>query len=149
MSAITISLNDSQLEIVIRAAELLAEEKCQEFLENVAAVLRVHGEINDDDVSAAVKVALRGLLHNSAVWKEWSRNSLPPHQDGQGFDVHLTRPPAALTSWRPWHLLPTWSKKLRKWATQVFVASPPYSEATEIPVDTKNGHFDRKLIAAE
>lgn len=144
-----IGLSDSQLEIIMRTAEPLAEKKCQEFLERVAAVLQVHGQINDDDVSAAVKVALRDLIHNSAVWKEWSRNSLPPHQDGQGFDVLLARPPAGLTTWRAWHLLPTWSKKLRKWATQVFVASPPYSEATEIPVDTKNDHFDRKLIAAE
>jgi hypothetical protein len=119
-----IGLSDNQLEIIMRAAEPLAEEKCQEFLERVAAVLQVHGQINDDDVSAAVKVALRGLVHNSAVWKEWSRNSLPPHQDGQGFDVLLTGPPAALTTWRAWHLLPAWSKKLRKWATQVFVASP-------------------------
>ncbi len=108
-----IRLSDSQLEIIMSTAELLAEETCQEFLERVAAVLQVHGQINDDDVSAAVKLALRGLIHNSAVWKEWSRNSLPPHQDGQGFDVPLAGPPAALTTWRAWRLLPAWSTKLR------------------------------------
>ena len=32
-----------------------------------------------------------------------------------------------------------------KWATQVFATSSPYSQATKIPVDTKNDHFDRKL----
>jgi hypothetical protein len=44
----------------------------------VAAVLQERGQISDDDVSAAVQLALRGLIHNSAVWKEWSRNSFPP-----------------------------------------------------------------------
>jgi hypothetical protein len=73
-----IGLSDSQLEIIMDMAEPLAEEKCQEFLERVAAVLQVRGQINDDDVSAAVQLALRGLIHNSAVWKEWSRNSFPP-----------------------------------------------------------------------
>jgi hypothetical protein len=102
-----IRLSDSQLEIIMSTAELLAEETCQEFLERMAAVLQEqHGQINDDDVSAAVKLALRGLIHNSAVWKDWSRNSLPPHQEGQSFDAPLAGPPAALTTWRAWRLLP-------------------------------------------
>ena len=66
MSAIMIGLSDSQLEIIIPTAEPLAEKKCQEFLERVAeavaAVLQVRGQINDDDVSIAVKLALRDLI---------------------------------------------------------------------------------------
>ena len=140
-----IGLSDSQLEIVMRTAEPLAEESCQEFLERVAAavaaVLNVRGQINDDDVSAAVQLALRGLINNSAVWKNWNPNSLSTRQDGQ-FDA----PPAALTTWR---LLEACRKKLRKWATQLFATSSRYSQASEIPVDRKNDHFDRKLIGAE
>ena len=68
-----IGLSDGQLEIVMRTAEPLAEESCQEFLERVAAalaaVVNVRGQITDDDVSAAVQLALRGLINNSAVWK--------------------------------------------------------------------------------
>jgi len=144
-----IGLSDNQLEIIMSTAEPLADETCQEFLGRVAAALQVRGQINDDDVSAAVRLALRGVIHNSAVWKNWRyRNSLPPRQDGQ-FDARLAGLPAGLTTWRAWRLLPAWSKKLRKWATRVFAASPGYSEATEIPVYTKDDHFDRKLIAAE
>jgi hypothetical protein len=68
-----VGLSDSQLEIILSAAEPLPDGNCQEFLEKVAAVLRTCGQINDDDVSAAVKQALRVLIHSSAVWKEWWR----------------------------------------------------------------------------
>jgi hypothetical protein len=101
-----IGLSNSRLEIIISTAEPLAEEKCQEFLERGAALLQVRGQINDHDVSAAVKLALCGLIHNSAVWKDWSQNSLPLHQDEQGFEAPLAGPPAALTTWRAWRLLP-------------------------------------------
>ena len=140
-----IGLSDSQLEIVMRTAEPLAEESCQEFLERVAAavaaVLNVRSQINDDDVSAAAQLALRGLINNSAVWKNRNSNSLSTGQDGQ-FDA----PPAALTTWR---LLEACRKKLRKWTTQVFATSSRYSQASKIPVDRKNDHFDRKVIGAE
>ena len=140
-----IGLSDSQLEIVMRTAEPLAEESCQEFLERVAAavaaVLNVRGQITNDDVSAAVQLALRGLINNSAVWKNRNSNSLSTGQDGQ-FDA----PPAALTTWR---LLGVCCKNLRTWATQVFATSSRYSRASEIPVDRKNDHIDRKLIGAE
>ncbi len=67
-----IGLSDGQLEIVMRTAEPLAEESCQEFLERVAAavaaVVNVRGQITDDDVSAAVQLALRGLINNSGGW---------------------------------------------------------------------------------
>ncbi len=122
-----IGLSDNQLEIIMRTAEPLAEEKCQEFLERVAAavaaVLQVRGQINDDDVSAAVQLALRAIIHNSAVWKEWNRNSPPTRRNGQEFDAPLAGPPDRLTTRRASRLLPAWSTKLRKWAAQVFAAS--------------------------
>jgi hypothetical protein len=104
----------------------------------VTAVLNVRGQITDDDVSAAVQLALRGLINNSAVWKNRNPTSL---QDRQ-FDA----PSAALTTWR---LLGACCEKLRKWAAQVFATSSRYSRTSEIPVDRKNDHFDRKLIKAE
>ena len=87
-----IGLSDSQLEIIMSTAEPLAEGKCQEFLERVAeavgAVVQVRGQINDDDVSIAVQLALRALITNSEVWKEWKRiRSLRP-----GTDRISTRP---------------------------------------------------------
>ena len=66
-----IGLSDSQIEIILKMAEPLAEDKCQDFLERVAACLQACGQISDDDVSVAVKEALRALIHSSAVWKEW------------------------------------------------------------------------------
>jgi hypothetical protein len=73
-----IGLSDSQIEIILGTAEPLPDDKCQDFLERVAAVLQTHSQINDDDVSVAVKQALRALVHSSAAWKEWrSQNSLP------------------------------------------------------------------------
>jgi hypothetical protein len=66
-----ISLSDNQLEVIMCTAEPLPEEKCQEFLERVAAavavVLEMRGQINDADVSVAVQLALRGLIHNWAA----------------------------------------------------------------------------------
>jgi hypothetical protein len=82
-----IGLSDNQLEVIMRAAEPLPEENCQEFLHKVAADLQVRGQINDDDVAAAVQLALGALIHNSAAWKKWNQNSLPTRQDGQGFDT--------------------------------------------------------------
>ena len=82
-----IGLSDKQLEVIMCAAEPLPEEKCQEFLQNVAAVLQVRGQINDDDVAAAVQLSMGALIHNSAAWKNWNQNSLPTRQDGQRFDV--------------------------------------------------------------
>jgi hypothetical protein len=110
-----IGLSDNQLEIVMSTAEPMGDETCQEFLERmaaaVAAVLQVRGQINDDDVSAAVRVALRGVIHNSVAWKNLNLT----RQDGQ-FDARLAGPPAASTTWRVWRLLPAWPKKIRKWA---------------------------------
>ena len=111
-----IGLSDSQLEIIMSTAEPLAEGKCQEFLERVAeavgAVVQVRGQINDDDVSIAVRLALRALITNSEVWKEWKRNSLPTPRNGQDFDAPLVGSHRALTMWRVWRLFPSWSTKL-------------------------------------
>ena len=113
-----IGLSDNQLEIIMSEAEPLSDETCQEFLERtaaaVAAVLQVRGQINDDEVSAAVRLALRGLIENSAAWKNWNAT----RQDAQ-FDARLDAP----GTWHARRLLP-WSTKLRKWATQIFAASP-------------------------
>src|SRR3974390_490502 len=49
-----IGLTANQLEVIMRTAEPLAEEKCQEVLQRVAAILPGGGQINDDDVSVAV-----------------------------------------------------------------------------------------------
>ena len=65
-----LGLSDNQLEVIMRTAELLAEEKCQEFLQRVAAILPVRGQINDNDVSVAVHRALGDMFRNLAVWKE-------------------------------------------------------------------------------
>ena len=90
-----IGLSDSQLEIITSTAEPLAEEKCQEFLERVAeaiaALREMGGQINDDDVSIAVRLALRGLIKNSAAGKEWNRNSLATRQNGKDTRPHRAR----------------------------------------------------------
>jgi len=108
-----IGLSEDQLEIIMSTAEPLAEENCQQFLERVAALLQVRGQINDDDVAAAVHLALRALIHNSVVWKEW--NSLTPRQNGQAFDEPLAGPHSNLEPRRTWR--PARSTKLSLFAT--------------------------------
>jgi len=72
-----ISLSDNQLEVVMQVAAELSEEKCQEFLERVAAAvtvdLQMRGQINDADVALAVQLALRGLTQNSALSQNRNR----------------------------------------------------------------------------
>jgi hypothetical protein len=108
-----IELSDSQLEVIMENAEALAEDKCQAFLARVAAVLQERDQIIDDDVSAAVQLALRDLIHNSAVWKDWRRTSLPSLEGRQEFDSQPSGPPAASTTWRAWRSLPVWCMNLR------------------------------------
>ena len=67
-----LGLSDNQLEVIMRTAEPLAEEKCQEFLQRVAAILPLHGQINDNDVSVAVHRALGEMIRNLPVGKEWN-----------------------------------------------------------------------------
>ena len=78
-----IGLSDNQLEVIMRTAEPLAHEKCQEFLQKVAAVLPMRGQINDHDVSVAVNLALRATFPDSAVWKEPPTRQDVQVQDGQ------------------------------------------------------------------
>jgi hypothetical protein len=119
-----IALSDTQLEVIMRAAAPLPEEICQEFLERVAAVLKVcRGQINDYDVAVAVDFALGTLIRNSTAWKNWNR--LPKRQNGWGFDAALAGPLAVLTTWRAWHLLLAWRAKLQKCATQGFRGIAP------------------------
>ena len=59
-----LGLSDNQLEVIMRTAELLAEEKCQEFLQRVAVILAVRGQFNDNDVSVAVHRALGDMIRN-------------------------------------------------------------------------------------
>ena len=47
----------------------------------------------------------------------------------------------------PWESRKTWYRT--KQFVPVPMASASNSEATETPVDTKDDHFDRKLVAAE
>jgi hypothetical protein len=72
-----ISLSDNQLEVVMHVAAALSEEKCQEFLERVAAAvavdLQMRGQINDADVALAVQLGLRGLTQNSALSQNRNR----------------------------------------------------------------------------
>jgi hypothetical protein len=111
-----VGLSDSQLEIIIGMAESMSEEeKCQEFLERVAALLQARNQINDDDVAVAAQEALRALIHNSAEWQEWMRGSLPTLQSGQEFDSPLEVPASALKTWRD--LLPAWFTKFPLFAT--------------------------------
>jgi hypothetical protein len=116
-----IGLSDSQLEIIMSAAESMAEEKCQELLEGVAAavsaVLQVRGQINDDDVAIAVQLGLRALIHNSDVWKEWKRNSLATPKNGQAVDAPLAGPRPTLNSSRGWRSLAGWSMPLLRFAS--------------------------------
>ena len=114
----TIGLSDSQLEIIMCEAETMAESTCQDFLDRVAAILqRVHGQIDDDNVSIAVRQALRELIHNSDVWKDWRQNSLPMRESGERFNAPLAGPNSVLKPRRPW----CWLQAL----TTRLLSSPP------------------------
>jgi hypothetical protein len=65
-----ISLNDAQLKTVMAAASHVPHEKRSQFLERIAAAmlaLRGRGHFTDRDVGDAVKMALVGLVHESAA----------------------------------------------------------------------------------
>ena len=64
-----ISLNDPQLKTVMAAAARVPIEKRPQFLERIAAMLKLrgHGHFTDSDVSDAAKLALVGLVHESAA----------------------------------------------------------------------------------
>jgi hypothetical protein len=63
-----LSLNDSQLALVMTAAGGLAPEKRSVFLERIAALLQLHGSRFDNaDLDRAVRLALFGLIQNPAA----------------------------------------------------------------------------------
>ncbi|MGC2824417.1 MAG: hypothetical protein WA322_09305 [Pseudolabrys sp.] len=64
-----ISLNDAQLKIVMAAASHVPHEKRSQFLERIAAMLRLRGRghFNDADVNDAVARALSGMTHQPAA----------------------------------------------------------------------------------
>jgi hypothetical protein len=64
-----ISLNDAQLKTVMAAASQVPHEKRAQFLERIAAMLKLRGRghFSDGDVGDTVKLALVGLVHESAA----------------------------------------------------------------------------------
>ncbi|MGB9314744.1 MAG: hypothetical protein WCB62_06925 [Pseudolabrys sp.] len=62
-----VGLTDSQLKIVMTAANSLPVERRSVFLERVGAMLRMRGRFTDDDVADVAKLALTGLAHQPAA----------------------------------------------------------------------------------
>jgi hypothetical protein len=62
-----ISLSDHQLQLVADAAARLSVEKRAAFLERIGAMLTLRGRFNDDDVGTVVRLALQGLVRESAA----------------------------------------------------------------------------------
>jgi hypothetical protein len=61
------ALSDSQLRTVWTAAECVPIEKRGVFLERIVAWLQFRGRFIDRDLDDAVRLALRGLVHQSAA----------------------------------------------------------------------------------
>jgi hypothetical protein len=61
-----VSLTDSQLEIVTTAANAVPVERHGVFLERCGAMLNVRGRFSDDDVADVARLALCGLVHQTA-----------------------------------------------------------------------------------
>ena len=62
-----LALNDNQLQIVMTTAGGVPVEKRSTFLERVAARLQLRGSrFTDADLSAAIQVALTGLVQSAA-----------------------------------------------------------------------------------
>ena len=62
------ALSDNQLKAVMIAAGPLSPEKRSVFLERIAARLQLlGGRFSDADLDAAVGLALRGLIQDSAA----------------------------------------------------------------------------------
>ena len=66
MRAMPLALTDNQLRAVMDAAANVAVEKRDLFLQRVGAALKLCGRCTDGDVSAAVTMALQGLVHEPA-----------------------------------------------------------------------------------
>ncbi|MGC1856769.1 MAG: hypothetical protein WA725_08430, partial [Pseudolabrys sp.] len=65
--AVMVGLTDSQLKIVMTAANSLPVERRSVFLERVGAMLRMRGRFTDDDVADVAKLALTGLAQQPAA----------------------------------------------------------------------------------
>ena len=61
-----VSLSDSQLAAVLDAARTLPVERRDIFLQRCGAMLRMRGRFTDDDVADVAKLALAGLVQQSA-----------------------------------------------------------------------------------
>jgi hypothetical protein len=61
-----ISLSDQQLRTVMLAARTVPVEKRSQFLERVAAMLKLRGRVADDDVTDVAQLALRSDPSESA-----------------------------------------------------------------------------------
>jgi hypothetical protein len=62
-----LALSDDQLTVVMTAARGLPVEKRSVFLERVAARLELVGSFTNRDFDDAVRLALRGLIQESAA----------------------------------------------------------------------------------
>jgi hypothetical protein len=62
-----IGLTDNQLAVVMDAARVLPPEKRSQFLERVAAMLKLKGRFTDSDVAKVARLALCGLVHETAA----------------------------------------------------------------------------------
>ena len=61
-------LSDHQRAAVMLAAKDLPDEKRRTFLERVAARVELRGSrFTDADLDKAIRIALRGLVHNATV----------------------------------------------------------------------------------
>jgi hypothetical protein len=69
MPSTMFALTDDQLRIVMTAASSLPVEKRSVFLKRVAARLRLRGQPNftDADLDRAIRLALKGLIQESAA----------------------------------------------------------------------------------
>jgi hypothetical protein len=61
-----ITLTDAQLKIVMATAALLPQAKRDIFLQRCAAMLRMRGHFGDSDVADVAKLAMAGLVQQTA-----------------------------------------------------------------------------------
>jgi hypothetical protein len=61
-----LALTDPQMKILIAAAAAVLPDRRSLFLERVAAMLKLQGRFNDDDVRKVAGVAAQGLLQAKA-----------------------------------------------------------------------------------
>ena len=62
-----IGLTDQQSAIVVEAAGVLMPERRDTFLQRVGAMLRLKGRFTDADVAEVAKLAMAGLIQQTAA----------------------------------------------------------------------------------